>query len=156
MEQSASSNPTSSSLQSAVTAEDSPNVPMNGETDSAFGDTIPVFGENVSVQMKEVVTGKINIRKSVHEEVQTVNTPVVRDEYEIARIPVHSTVLQAPPEPVRHEGDTMIIPVVREIIVVEKRYEVIEEIHIRHHKTESISTQQITLKKEQVHINREG
>jgi uncharacterized protein (TIGR02271 family) len=155
MEQSASSNP-SSSLHSAVTAEDSPNVPMNGESNSARGETIPVFGENVSVQKKEVVTGKINIKKSVHEEVQTVNTPVMRDEYEIVRVPVQSTVLQVPPEPVRHEGDTMIIPVVREITVVEKRYEVIEERHIRHHKTESISTQQITLKKEQVDINREG
>jgi uncharacterized protein (TIGR02271 family) len=120
------------------------------------GDTIPVFSEDITVQKKEVVTGKVSIKKTVQEEVQTVSTPVVSDDYEIVRVPVHPTVLMVAPEPVRHEGDTMIIPVVREIMVLEKRFEIIEEIHIRHNKQESISTQQISLKKEHVDIKREG
>jgi stress response protein YsnF len=56
----------------------------------------------------------------------------------------------------RNEGDTTIIPVLREVVVVQKRYEIVEEIRITKRKTERTDSQQVTLRKEEVHIERSG
>jgi uncharacterized protein DUF2382 len=74
----------------------------------------------------------------------------------VVRVPVESKILTAPPPPVRHEGDTTIISVIREITVVEKRYEVIEEIHVTRHQVEQPLVHEINLRKEQIHIERES
>jgi uncharacterized protein (TIGR02271 family) len=116
---------------------------------------IPVIHENVTINKEQVITGKVKIKKTVTEEVQTVNLPVVSEEYEIIRVPVEPKTLEAPPAPMRYEGDLTIIPVIREITVVEKRYEVIEEIHIRRSKREIPLTQDISLRKETITVERE-
>jgi stress response protein YsnF len=48
----------------------------------------------------------------------------------------------------------MVIPVVREVLVVEKRYEILEEVLIRKTVTEIPNQQQVTLKRESVDITR--
>jgi hypothetical protein len=48
----------------------------------------------------------------------------------------------------------MIIPVLREITVVQKKYEVIEELHITRQSVETPLVQEITLLKEHVHVER--
>jgi uncharacterized protein (TIGR02271 family) len=117
---------------------------------------IEVMEENIRVDTEDVVTGKLKIRKTVSEETHTVNAPIINDEYEVVRVPVESKILNAPPPPVRHEGDTTIISVIREITVVEKRYEVIEEIRITRHQVEQPLVHEINLRKEQIHIDRES
>jgi uncharacterized protein (TIGR02271 family) len=122
---------------------------------AAETDAIPVVQEQLKIEKEQVVTGKIKIKKTVTEEVQTVNVPVFSDEYEITRVPVEKKTLDTPPPAMREEGDKTIISVIREITIVEKRYEVIEEIHIRKHKREIPLTQEVRLKKENVSIERE-
>jgi len=62
--------------------------------------------------------------------------------------------VDTPPPAMRYEGDTTIIPVLREVMVVQKRYEIMEEIRITKRKTESTDTQQVILRKEEVNIER--
>jgi hypothetical protein len=54
----------------------------------------------------------------------------------------------------RYEGDKMIIPVLREITVVQKKYEVIEELHIIRESVETPLVQEITLLKEHINVER--
>jgi len=122
--------------------------------EAADSNLIQVVEEKIVIGKEQVVTGKVNIRKTVSEEIHAVNVPIVNDEYEIVRVQVEPKTLMTPPEAVRQEGDTTIISVVREITVVEKRYEVIEEIHVTRHKTELPMIHEITLRKEHVHIDR--
>ncbi|RYE18527.1 MAG: DUF2382 domain-containing protein [Sphingobacteriaceae bacterium] len=56
--------------------------------------------------------------------------------------------------PVRVEGDTTIISVVKEVLVVEKRLMLVEEIHLSKNRTETLTTVNETLRKEEVEINR--
>jgi stress response protein YsnF len=60
----------------------------------------------------------------------------------------------ASPPAVRQEGDTTIIPVLREVLVVEKRYELVEEVHVTKKKTVVPHVQEITLRKEVVEVER--
>jgi uncharacterized protein (TIGR02271 family) len=117
---------------------------------------IQVVEEKVVVEKEIVETGKVRVRKTVHEETATINIPIYNQSYQIERKAVPQKTLDAPPPALRHEGDTMIIPVVREITIVQKRYEVLEEIHIKKIVTETPLTQEITLLREQVEIKRDS
>ena len=117
-------------------------------------EVVPVMEERAIVQREVVETGKVHIRKKVTEEKATVNLPIINESYEVTHVPVPKQVLDAPPAAVRYEGDKMIIPVIREITVVQKKYEVIEELHIMRHVTETPLVQEITLLKESIEVER--
>ena len=114
---------------------------------------IPVVAEQVSVGKRVVETGTVKVSKKVTEQQTAVSLPLVREQYDVERVPVNE-VVDTPPAAMRYEGDTTIIPVLREVMVVQKRYEIVEEIRITKRKTESTDTQQVSLRKEEVTIER--
>jgi uncharacterized protein (TIGR02271 family) len=117
---------------------------------------IPVIHEHAVVQKEIIETGKVHVRKTVTQEDVKVNLPIINESYDIERVPVESKALDAPPPPVRYEGDVMVIPIIKEITVVQKKYEVIEELRITRRITETPLVQEITLRKEHVHVERSG
>ncbi len=122
--------------------------------DSSSGTTVlPVIEEFMVVSKEVVETGKVHISKRVSEEEASINIPLVQEGYRVERVPGKKELLEHYPV-IRHEGENMIVPVVREVLVVEKRYEVLEEVHIIKTKTEIPHLQQITLLKETVEIKR--
>ena len=122
---------------------------------AATNDTriIPVVEEQLHIGKQVVETGKVRISKKVTEQPTPVSIPLVREQYDIERVAVNQ-VVDTPPPAMRYEGDTTIIPVLREVMVVQKRYEIMEEIRITKRKTESTDTQQVMLRKEEVNIER--
>ena len=70
----------------------------------------------------------------------------------ITRIPMERVV--DGPIPVRDEEGTTILSVVEEVLVVEKRWMLREEIHIRTARRETHQPQQITLCSEEIQIER--
>jgi len=123
------------------------------ETSNKAKTSIPVLEEELQVDKKIVETGKVVISKKVNEEDVTINVPIVHEEVEVKRIEVNQYVDSAPE--IRYEGETTIVPVLKEVAVVEKRLMLVEELHItkRHVQTHQAHTQ--TLKNEEVIINRE-
>lgn len=116
---------------------------------------IPVMQEQVTVGKRTVETGKLRISKKVTEDQTSVSIPLVHEQYDVERVPVNQ-VVDTPPPAMRYEGDTTIIPVLREVLVVQKRYEITEEIRITKRRTENTETQNISLRKEDVQIERSG
>lgn len=114
---------------------------------------LPVIEEHVTVSKEMVETAKVHIHKTVTEEEAIVNLPLIQEGYQIERRPGNKELLTLHP-PIRHEGENMIIPVVREVLIVEKRYEVLEEVHVIKTKTEVPHLQQVTLRKESVDVKR--
>lgn len=134
------------------------NIPFNQSgaqqnTPAGKPQVIPVVEEFATVHQEVVETGKVSIRKTVSEEQALVNLPITNEFYDIERVAVHE-VRDTPPPSLRYEGDTMIIPVTKEITVIQKRYEVVEELRITRKLTETPVMQEITLRKEQVHVER--
>jgi stress response protein YsnF len=54
----------------------------------------------------------------------------------------------------REEGDTLIIPVVEEELIVQKRFVLKEEIHVRRRRTKERVTKSITLAREHAVVER--
>lgn len=109
---------------------------------------IPLIAERLRVRKKEVVTGGVRIKKQVKHEAQVIDEPLWRENIEIKRVPVNRYVENA--VPIRQDGDTTIIPVYEEAIVVEKRLLLREEVVIRKQRVETHSPQKVTRRYEDI------
>ncbi|HEX8686976.1 MAG TPA: YsnF/AvaK domain-containing protein, partial [Pyrinomonadaceae bacterium] len=87
---------------------------------------VPIVAEQLEVQKRKVEGGGVRIRKTVHEREEVVDEPLMREEVQVKRVPVNKVV--DGPVPVRHVGDTMIVSLLEEVLVVEKRLMVKEEL----------------------------
>jgi uncharacterized protein (TIGR02271 family) len=113
---------------------------------------VPVLVEELEVQKRLVETGKVRITKVVHERETLVDEPLFHDKVAITRVPMQRVV--DGPVPVREENGTTIISIVEEVLVVEKRLMLREEIHIRKQRIETHQPQRITLRSEEVRVER--
>jgi uncharacterized protein (TIGR02271 family) len=113
---------------------------------------VPVLVEELEVRKRLVETGKVRITKVVHERETLVDEPLFHDKVAITHVPIQRVV--DGPVPVREENGTTIISVVEEVLVVEKRWMLQEEIHIHKQRLETHQPQRITLRSEEVQIER--
>ena len=89
---------------------------------------IPLVEERLSVAKRQVESGRVKVRVSVEEHEEVVTEQLLHDELEVERVPRNIRVSEIPH--VRLEGNTTIVPVVEEVLVVEKALMLVEEIHI--------------------------
>ena len=101
--------------------------------------TIPLYEEQVDIVKVEAVTDRLQVSTHVDERAVLIENTVERGQLTIERITVDRAVDHAP-EP-RQEGDTLIVSVVEERLVVEKRLFVVEELRI----TRTSTTDRVTI-----------
>ena len=114
--------------------------------------SLNVWKEDINVDKKVVENGKVYINKKVHKEDETVEVPVAHEEVEVTRVAVNQYVDEAPQ--VRSEGDTTIIPVIKEVLVVEKKLMLVEEVHVTRHVVEKTEERTMPVRKEEVEVER--
>jgi stress response protein YsnF len=92
-------------------------------------DTVTLAEETVRIEARQVQTGRVRVetRTDVTEEI--VRASLTGDVVDVVRVPIDRMVSE-PPE-VRVEGDETIVPILEEVLVVEKRLFLKEEIRIR-------------------------
>jgi uncharacterized protein (TIGR02271 family) len=113
---------------------------------------LPVIEETLVVETRPVETGRVRIRKVVHEREELVDEPLLREEVAIERVPINRVV--EGPIPVRSEGDTMIVSVLEEVLVVETRLLLKEELRITRRRTETHRPVPVTVRRADVSIER--
>lgn len=113
---------------------------------------VPVIAEELVVGKRQAQTGTVRVAKRVHEHEEVVDEPGFADEVTVERVPL-DRVVHALPE-VRYEGDTMIVPIVEERVVVEKRLVLKEELRITRHRSEIHNPQRVTLRSEEAEVTR--
>ena len=90
--------------------------------------TIPLYAEQIEVRKAAVISDQVRVRTSVDERSVLVEEQLERGGLQIERMAVDRPVTTAP-EP-RQEGETLVVSVVEERLVVEKRLFVVEEVRI--------------------------
>jgi uncharacterized protein (TIGR02271 family) len=113
---------------------------------------VPVVHEELRVGKRVEETGRVRINKVIREEEQVVDEPLTREEVTVERRAVER-VAEGPQEP-RTEGDATIFPVVREVLVVEKRLMVTEELVVRKRVVEERRPQTFTVRREEAVVER--
>jgi stress response protein YsnF len=113
---------------------------------------IPLVEEHVSLSKREIKT-RLKVRTRLEQGEEIVRTELFRDEVEIKRVPMNLDISQVPE--IRHVGGTTIVPVVEEVLVVEKKLVLVEEIHLsRVSSTENVA-QPVPVFRQRVEIERE-
>ena len=127
-------------------------------TQQADGDTLasgetrvlPVMEEQLDISKVAVETGAVRVRKIVHEESRTVDMSLMQEEVDITRVPVNRVVEDKFQS--RQEGDTLVIPIFREVVT--RHLLLVEEVRITTRRSPATSTQEVTLKREEAVVER--
>jgi len=129
-----------------------PEQPASGTGEYKEDIVIPVIEEEVIADAVAVKTGSVRVDKHVETRTRTFEAPLLHEEVEIRRVPVNRVVSQVPE--MRKKGDTVIVPVVEEELVVTKRLVLKEEIHmIRHRKKERV-VKEVQFDRERAEVHR--
>jgi len=115
---------------------------------------VPVIAEELDVQKRLVETGRVRITKVVHEREEVVNEPLFREEVMIERVPINRFV--DAPIPLRYEGDTIIVSLLEEVAVVEKRLMLKEELRITRRQVEGHTPSPVVLRREEAIVEHSG
>jgi uncharacterized protein (TIGR02271 family) len=116
-------------------------------------DVIPIVEETATLEKRDVVTGRVRVHTRTSTQEEMVSAALERTDVQVTRVPVEREIDTAPP--IRTEGDVTIIPVVEEILVVEKRLVLREEIHVRQTATTQSVEVPVTLRKQEAVIDRQ-
>ena len=111
---------------------------------------LQVLEEQIDIQKMVVETGAVRVRKVVHQETDTVDLALISEEVIVTRVPVDKVVSNVSPS--RQEGDTLVIPIFKEVFT--RQIVLVEEVHITTRRSPNSTTQQITLKREEAIVER--
>ena len=114
---------------------------------------IPLVEEQAHVEKREVETGRVRVRTVTDERQAIVRDELVKGEVQVERVTLDVPIDHVPD--VRTEGDTIIVPVVEEVLVVEKRLILKEEIRIRRSAHVEPVDQEVTLRSQHAVIERQ-
>jgi uncharacterized protein (TIGR02271 family) len=97
--------------------------------------TVPLHEEVLEPVIREVHLGEVVIHKRVEESPVATTVDLKREDVSVEHVAIDREI-DSVPEP-RYEGDTLVIPLVEEVLVTEKRLVLREEVRItRHARTE--------------------
>lgn len=117
---------------------------------------LPLIEESLSVERVAVDRGGYRISKRVESRDEIVDEPLRRDEVRIERRKVGRTLAEGEIPDARYEGDTLVLPIVEEVVVLQKRLVLSEEVRVTRLSGTRRAPQSVTLRKEQVSIERLG
>lgn len=93
---------------------------------------IPLIEEIAEIDIRKRVTGRTRVTTRTETVTEDVDARVESQDVTFTRVPVGRDLDPGEPVPsVREEGETTIIPVFEEVLIVEKRLRLVEEVHIR-------------------------
>ena len=128
-------------------------IPGANQSDEMI-EVIPVVEETLRIEKREFESGRVLVHKTVTERDEVAEVLLRQQDLIVERVPIGRTVSEAPQT--RQDGDTLIVPILEEVLVVEKRLVLKEELHIRKHSSERTEQHKVRLRTEHVEIEQTG
>lgn len=114
--------------------------------------TVPVVAEEVHTDAIPVETGGVRVTKHTDSHDELLEQELRKGRVEVKRVKTDRVV--DGPQPARRVGDTLIVPVVSEVLRIEKQWVVTEEIHIRQLEERETVQQTVTVNQEEATVER--
>jgi stress response protein YsnF len=117
---------------------------------------VPISEEVLAVDTRMVDTGRgVRVHKTVHTEPVRIDETLAQEEIAVRHVAVDRTLAQDEALPAtRYEGDVLIVPVFEEVVVVERRVRLKEELHITRIRREEHFSRTVDVRTEEVRIER--
>jgi uncharacterized protein (TIGR02271 family) len=125
-------------------------APISDEKQTVL--VVPLAQEELKVDWRKTETGRVRVKKEVFSHEEIVDEPTFKEEVHVVRVPVNK-VLESPVA-ARHEDGTLIIPIMEEVLVVEKRLMLKEEVRVSKRRREERNPLQVTLRNEEASVER--
>jgi uncharacterized protein (TIGR02271 family) len=140
-----------------IRADDPEHVPVLEDALASVARTvseevIPLAEETATVGKRQVVTGRVRMQTVTDTVEELAHADLQQETVEVTRVPI-DRIVETTPE-VRTEGELTIVPVVEEVLVVEKRLVLKEELHIRRRATTEAVEVPVTLRKQRAVVER--
>ena len=113
---------------------------------------IPVFEEALSVAKRVVETTRVQVSRVTHDHQQMVDELLEHQKVEVEHVPIDRPIETMPA--VRQEGDVTIVPIVEEVLKVERRLILKEEVHIRRVRHTERHQEMVTLRRQEAQVSR--
>ena len=123
-----------------------------GSTDEARETVIPLLEERLAVTRQVMPTARVQVSRVTHSHEELVDELLSREKVEVERVAIDQLVKTMPP--VREEGDYLIIPVVEEVLKIERVLVLKEEVRIRRVQHTERYQERVTLRRQQAVVNR--
>jgi len=119
----------------------------------AVGDVqvLPLYAEQVAIS-KRVRKTRVQVARTTRTREAVVEEDLAHEQVVVERVAI-GRVVDAVPD-VRQEGDVTILPVMEEIVVVERRLILKEEVHIRRVRTTERHVETVTLREQEAAVTR--
>lgn len=114
---------------------------------------IPLAEEKIALGVEDKISGRVRVKTVTHEVVEHAEAELEHCDVEVKRVPVNEVVPSAPD--VRVEGDTTIIPVLEEVLVVERRLLLREELHVTRKRDRETVRVPVTLRRQEAIVERD-
>jgi uncharacterized protein (TIGR02271 family) len=114
---------------------------------------VQVLREHLSVHKSIVDNGGVRLTKRVHADVVEIDEPLSVDAVKLTRVPIGREV-EGPVE-IRYEDGVTIIPVVEERLVIRRQRILVEEIHLARSTHIRRVPQSVTVRREEVMVERQ-
>jgi stress response protein YsnF len=120
--------------------------------ESTENPVVQLVAEDLSVAKETRETGRVRISTHTREREVLIDENLARERVEIETVPVGRKI-DAMPE-VRQEGDATIVPVVEEVLVVERQLMLKEEIHIKRVRSTERHQEKVALRHQEAVVTR--
>jgi stress response protein YsnF len=115
-------------------------------------ETVAVVAERAVVSKRKKLTGSVRVRTITHQHEDVVDTPLHTEWVSEERVRLDHWLEK--PIPIRQEGDTTIITLHEEVVVVEKRLKATEEVRLTRRRATRSAPERITLRRQEALIER--
>jgi uncharacterized protein (TIGR02271 family) len=130
---------------------------LSAKTDQSSADSVDnpkltLLAEELSVGKETVETGRLRVSKQTRTREAFIDESLLRESAEVETIPIGRQISEMPS--VRHEGETIIIPIVEEVLHTERRLVLKEEVRITRRRDTEQFHDRVTLRYQEAVITR--
>jgi uncharacterized protein (TIGR02271 family) len=115
-------------------------------------EVILMLEEQLRVVKQRIETGRVRVRIVTETDTTIANAELQSETFEVERVPIGRHISDVPE--IVDDGDTMIVPVIEEVLVVEKRLVLREELHIRRLRSSRTIEQPVVLRRQRAEVER--
>jgi stress response protein YsnF len=113
---------------------------------------LPLFAEHAEITKTQTISARITVSTVVRIHEEEIDEMLTEEHAEIERVQVGRYVTEA--QPIRHEGDVVIVPIIEEVLVIQRRLLLKEEVRIRRKRTTRHHQEVVALRKEEAVVLR--
>jgi uncharacterized protein (TIGR02271 family) len=114
---------------------------------------VPVLAETLHVDVREVSHGGVRVHREQRDERVRVDPPLRHTRVDIERRVLNQLLDGPPPEP-HQDGPTLVIPVLEEVAVVQRRWLLKEELRVTRSEQTAHQPQDVVLRRDHVTVER--